>query len=224
VPGAAPEGRGAVAYRKASLLAKIGRQMSSFVYAITRIVLTTPLTFMYRFEVTGGDNWPRHGPAIIASNHASNADPCLVGIAFPGQIRWMAKAELWKIPLLGWLISKLGAFPVHRGESDRQAIRRARELLGQGWIVGMFPEGTRQRGGTLGEPQAGVGLLALEPDVPVVPVRIRGNELIIRGKRPHRPKITVNVGEPVDMDIKGMSRGRAAHEASRRIMAAIEAL
>lgn len=179
---------------------------------------------MYKFEVIGSGNWPRRGPAIIASNHASNADPCLVGIAFPGQIRWMAKAELWKVPLLGWLIDKLGAFPVHRGESDREAIRRARELLGQGWIVGMFPEGSRQRSGTLGEPQAGVGLLALEPGLQVVPVRIRGDERIISGGLPHRPKITVTVGEPVDLDISGMSKGRAAHEASRRIMEAIAAL
>lgn len=198
--------------------------MSSFIYAITRIILTTPLTLLYRFQVWGATNWPRRGPAIIASNHSSNFDPCLVGIAYPGQIRWMAKAELWKIPLLGWLISELGAFPVRRGESDREAIRRARQLIGEGWVVGMFPEGTRYRDGSLGEPQAGVGLLALEPGVPVIPVRIRGNEHIISGRRPHRPRITVTVGEPVDLNITGMSKGRAAHEASRRIMEAIAKL
>lgn len=198
--------------------------MSFFVYAITRIVLTTPLTLLYRFQVNGEVHWPRGGPAIIASNHSSNIDPCLVGVAYPGQIRWMAKAELWRVPLLGWLITRLGAFPVRRGESDREAIRRARQLLQEGWVVGMFPEGTRQRGGSLGEAQAGVGLLALEPGVPVIPVRIRGNERIISGRRPHRPTITVTVGKPVDLDISGMSRGRAAHEASRRIMEAIARL
>jgi 1-acyl-sn-glycerol-3-phosphate acyltransferase len=198
--------------------------MSSLVYGITRIVLTTPLTLLYRFRVYGAENWPGRGPAIIASNHASNFDPCLVGIAFPGQIRWMAKAELWRVPLLGWLITRLGAFPVRRGESDREAIRRARELLRQGWIVGMFPEGTRQREGKLGEAQAGVGLMALEPGVPVIPVRVRGHENIIRGGRPHRPRITVTVGPPVDLDLPKMSRGKAAHEASRRIMEAIAAL
>lgn len=198
--------------------------MSSFVYALTRIILTTPLTLLYRFRVEGAANWPSRGPAIIASNHSSNFDPCLVGIAYPGQIRWMAKAELWRVPLLGWLITRLGAFPVRRGESDREAIRRARELLGEAWVVGMFPEGTRQRSGSLGQAQAGVGLLALEPDVPVIPVRIRGNEHIISGGRPHRPTISVSVGEPVDLDITGMSRGRAAHEASRRIMDAIAEL
>src|SRR3990167_2646627 len=115
--------------------------MSSFVYAIARIILTTPLTILYRIRIYGAENWPVRGPAIIASNHGSNLDPCLLGIAFPGQIRWMAKAELWKIPGLGWLVTKLGGFPVHGGEPDRDAIRRARELLQTGWIVGMFPEG-----------------------------------------------------------------------------------
>ncbi len=198
--------------------------MSSFVYAITRIILTTPLTFFYRIKISGAENWPRKGPAVIASSHASNLDPCLVGIAFPGQIRWMAKAELWKVPGLGWLITKLGAFPVRRGESDREAVRRARELLKQGYIVGMFPEGTRQREGTLGEAQPGVGMLALEPGVAVVPVRIRGDERVMRGLKPGRPRITISVGKPVDLDMDGLSRGRAYREAGNRIMAAISKL
>jgi len=198
--------------------------MSFFIYGLARIILTTPLTLLYHIRVCGAENWPRHGPAIIASNHASNLDPCLVGIAFPGQIRWMAKAELWKVPLLGWLITKLGAFPVRRGEADRDAIRRAQELVREGWIVGMFPEGTRQREGVLGEPQPGVGMLAMEPGVPVIPVRIRGHERIICGGRPRRPQMTITVGKPVDLDITGMSKGRAYREASRRIMEAIAAL
>ena len=198
--------------------------MSSLVYAIIRILLTTPLTLLYHFQVFGAENWPRRGPALIASNHASNLDPCLLGIAFSGQIRWMAKAELWKIPVVGWLFTKLGSFPVRRGESDREAIRYARELLSEGWIVGMFPEGTRQRDGGLGEAQAGVGLMALEPGVPVIPVRVRGHENILRGGRFRRPHISVTVGPPVDLDMPKMSRGRAAHEASRRIMEAIAAL
>lgn len=198
--------------------------MSHRIYSLARVILTKPLMWLFRFEVLGEENWPRRGPAIIASNHGSNLDPCLVGIAFPGEIRWMAKAELWKVPLLGWLITKLGAFPVKRGEADRDAIRRARELLREGWIVGMFPEGTRQRGGGLGEPQPGVGMLAMEPGVPVIPVRIRGSERIIRHGLPRLPRVSVTIGRPVDLEIEGMSRGRAHREASRRIMEAIAAL
>ncbi len=195
--------------------------MSFLIYGITRIILTVPLTLLFHIRIYGAEHWPGRGPAIIASNHASNLDPCLVGTAFPGQIRWMAKAELWRVPLLGWLVTRLGAFPVHRGESDREAIRRAKQLIREGWIVGMFPEGTRQRQGRLGEAQAGVGMLAMEPVVPVIPVRIRGHEKILTGGRLHRPRVTITVGPPVDLDITGMSRGRAYREASRRIMEAI---
>ncbi len=198
--------------------------MSSFIYAIVRIILTTPLTLLYRIRISGAENWPRRGPAVIASSHASNLDPCLVGIAFPGQIRWMAKAELWRVPGLGWLITKLGAFPVRRGQSDREAVRHARELLRQGYTVGMFPEGTRQREGVLGEAQPGVGMLALEPGVAVIPVRIRGDERVMRGFKPGLARITISVGKPVDFDTAGLSRGRAYREAGNRIMNAIASL
>lgn len=194
---------------------------SPLVYAVTRILITRPLRWIFHMEVAGGGNWPASGPAIIASNHASNMDPPLVGLSYYGHIRWMAKVELMKPRPLGWLLMKLGAFPVRRGEADREAIRRARELLDEGCVVGMFPEGTRQRNGKLGEAQPGVGMLALTPGVPVIPVRIRGSEQIVRGGRLRRPKVTITVGPPVDLEISGMSKGRAYHEASRRIMAAI---
>ncbi|MCL4472724.1 MAG: 1-acyl-sn-glycerol-3-phosphate acyltransferase [Actinobacteria bacterium] len=199
-------------------------EFSPRVYAIVRVLITRPLQWTYHMELIGGENWPRQGPAIFASNHASNMDPPLVCLSYFGHIRWMAKIELLKAPVLGWLLMKLGAFPVRRGESDREAIRRARELLEQGYIVGMFPEGTRQRNGMLGEPQPGVGLLAMTPGVPVFPIRIRGDEKIVSNGRPHRPKVTVTVGPPIDLDITGMSKGKAYREASRRIMAAIDAL
>lgn len=198
--------------------------MSPFLYNRMARPVASPLKWLYRIEVTGAENWPERGPALIASNHGSNFDPVLLGLAYPGIIRWMAKAELWKVPGLGGLINRLGAFPVHRGEADREAIREARALLRQGGVVGMFPEGTRQRDGRLGEPQPGVGMLALEPGIEVVPVRIRGSEGIIRGGIPRRPLVSITVGKPVPMDIDGMSRGKAFQEAARRIMTAISGL
>lgn len=197
---------------------------SAAVYRIARLVLTRPLRLLYKCEVTGEENLPAAGPAIIASNHSSNADPCLVGISYPGVIRWMAKAELWRYPGLKWLVERLGAFPVHRGEPDRESIRRAGELLAQGWVVGMFPEGTRFRGGLLGEAHPGVGMLALRAGVPVIPMRVRGNDRILRRGLPGRPRITITVGTPVDLEIDTASKGKAYKEASRRIMDAIAAL
>jgi 1-acyl-sn-glycerol-3-phosphate acyltransferase len=179
---------------------------------------------MFHMELVGAENWPAHGPAIIASNHSSNIDPPLVCLSYPGYICWMGKVEIMEAPVIGWYLRKVGAFTVHRGEADRAAIRRARELLGQGYVIGMFPEGTRQRNGRLGEAQAGVGMLALTPGVPVIPVRLRGNDRIVRNGRLRRPKVTVTVGPPIDLEITGMSKGKAYHEASDRIMAAIGAL
>lgn len=190
---------------------------------MTRIILTTPLRLLYGCEVRGGENLPRRGPAILASSHSSNLDPCILGISYPGVIRWMAKAELWQ-PGLAWLVERLGGFPVYRGGADRQAVRRARELLNQGWVVGIFPEGTRFREGQLGEFQPGVGMLAVGAGVPVIPIRVSGNEKIMRRFRPGRPRVILSVGPPVDLEIGAMSRGRASHEATRRIQEAVDAL
>ncbi|MHB9111906.1 MAG: lysophospholipid acyltransferase family protein [Thermoleophilia bacterium] len=195
--------------------------MSLPLYGVLRILITNPLRFFFRMEIEGTENWPKRGPAIFASNHLSNMDPPLLCLSYPGQICWMAKAELLRIPLVGSFLIKLGAFPVRRGENDREAIRRARELLRMGYVIGMFPEGTRHKEGAFGEPQAGVGLLAMTPGVPVIPIRIRGTGDIISGGRLHRAKVSVTVGPPVDLKISGMSRGKAYREASHRIMAAI---
>lgn len=195
--------------------------MSLPLYGALRILITNPLRFFFRMEIHGTEHWPKRGPAIIASNHLSNMDPPLICLSYPGQICWMAKAELLRVPVLGQILIGLGSFPVRRGENDRDAIRHARALLEQGYVVGMFPEGTRQREGAFGEPRPGVGLLAMTPGVPVIPIRIRGTGDIIRGGRLHRAKVSVTVGPPVDMEITGMSKGKAYREASRRIMAAI---
>lgn len=199
-------------------------KFSQPLHNVARVILTRPLRLIYGCEVINAANLPAQGPVILACNHSSNADPLLIGVGYSRPIRWMAKAELWKFYGPGWLIEILGAFPVKRGVSDRDAIRRAYDLLEQGWVVGMYPEGTRYRDGVLGEAQPGVGMMALHSGVPVVPLRVRGSEQVVRGGRPHRPHVTMTVGKPVDLVIDGMSKGRAYKEASRRIMEAIAAL
>jgi len=196
-------------------------RLSPVIYAVSRVLITRPLRLIYGIKVVGAENWPENGPAIIASNHSSNMDPPFLCLSYPGYIRWMGKAEILKVPVLGWYLYKVGAFRVRRGESDREAIRSAQELVEAGHIIGMFPEGTRFRDGHFGEPQAGVGMLAVKLGVPVIPVRLRGNDQVVRNRRPHRPHVTVTVGKPVDLDISGMSKGRSYREAARRIMEAI---
>ncbi|MHB1390147.1 MAG: lysophospholipid acyltransferase family protein [Thermoleophilia bacterium] len=197
---------------------------SRFIYGLSRVLITRPLRWFFHIEIIGSENLPDHGPAILASNHSSNMDPPLVCQAYPGYMCWMGKVEIMEAPVIGWYLKKVGAFSVRRGEADRGAIRRARELLDQGYVIAIFPEGTRQREGHLGQAQAGVGLLALTPGVPVIPIRLRGNEQIVRNRRLRRPKVTITIGAPLHLDLTGMSKGKASRQASDRIMAAIGAL
>ncbi|RJO60771.1 1-acyl-sn-glycerol-3-phosphate acyltransferase [candidate division WS5 bacterium] len=188
------------------------------------MALTRLLRRLYICEVIGRENLPISGPAILASNHASYLDPMILGISYSGNIRWMAKAELWKVPVFRWLIEKLGAFPVKRGKPDREALRTARELLTRKRVLGMFPQGTRVKGEDLGDAFPGVGMIALIENVPVIPIRVRGHDRVFRRGIPRFPAITITVGEPIDLDITGMSKGRASKEAANRIMEAIKTL
>ncbi len=114
----------------------------------SRISFIPPLwRFVFRMSIEGPENIPLTGPVLLASNHRSNLDPFFLGVSFPRQVHFMAKAELWKFKPLGRVIDVLGTFPVNRGEADRAAVKRALEMLGAGAVVGMFPEGRRQRGG-----------------------------------------------------------------------------
>ena len=138
----------------------------------------------------------------------------------------MAKAELFKIPVFGWLLARLGAFPVVRGTADRKAIRRAIDLLKAGEVVGIFPEGTRTRTGDLLPLQRGAALIALRAGVPVVPVALIGTFKPIRWRvwRPVFNRIRVRIGEPLDMTGIDPGDREAGAALSSRILAGIERL
>jgi len=130
---------------------------------------------LWGLEVCGEENVPLKGGVILASNHLSLADPPIVGAAAPRTLYYMAKRELFDIPLLRSLIEALNAFPVRRGYG-REALKRALEVLRGGGAVLLFPEGTRSRDGRLGPPKPGVGMLAVKGRVPVVPVALSGTK------------------------------------------------
>jgi len=180
---------------------------------------------LFGFEVSGIEHLPPSG-CIIAANHSSYLDPPILGTAtpLPRQVRFMAKSELFRVPLLGPIIIRLGAFPVIRGTPDRKAIRKALDLLAQGWTLGIFPEGTRSKNGELQEPEPGLALIACQAGVPVVPMAIEGTYgwLWRRGWRVGLRRIQVRFGPPLVLERK---RGREGLEAeSRRVMEAIAAL
>jgi 1-acyl-sn-glycerol-3-phosphate acyltransferase len=162
--------------------------MSPRLYGLVRLIVVVLLRFWFRVRVEGAENVPESGPAVIAPNHKSLMDPFFVGIATPRQVRFMAKAELFRGPL-GWFIRRLGAFPVRRGGGDTEAIETARAILQDGGLVVVFPEGTRvDEPDALGAPRRGAGRLAVETGAPIVPAAITGTARLWLGPIP-KPKL-----------------------------------
>jgi 1-acyl-sn-glycerol-3-phosphate acyltransferase len=162
------------------------------------------LTFgaSHRFRALGREHVPREGAVIIASNHRHYFDPIFMGLGIPRPVAYMAKAEIFDIPILGLLSRGLYAFPVHRGAGDRAALRAAAHILADGGALGMFPEGTRQLGPALGEPQAGAAMLSLTTGAPIVPAALLGTDIARKDNPAHRPfpRVEVRFGEPIHPD------------------------
>jgi 1-acyl-sn-glycerol-3-phosphate acyltransferase len=178
----------------------------------------------FRLRARGVENLPGGG-FVLAANHTSNFDPWPLGIPlFPArQVRFMAKSELFN-PILKPILVGGGAFPVRRGEADVDAINRAVELVRDGEIVVMFPEGTRRKKGLRKkyEPRAhtGTARIALAANVPLVPAAIKGTDRLTR-----LGPLRVAYGPPIPLDdLRGREIAPAAREATERLMAAIHGL
>jgi glycerol-3-phosphate dehydrogenase (NAD(P)+) len=167
------------------------------VYWIVRLLFQPFFLTYFRMKRIGREHIPRHGPVIIASNHRSFLDPFVIATMAKRPMYYVAKKELFKRPWQAWLLNALGAFPVDRGAADADTIRTAKSLLARGEIVLIFPEGTRIRPGALGRPRRGVGRLALETGVPVVPLAVIGTEAVRRGWRIRPHKVRIRAGAPL---------------------------
>ncbi len=161
------------------------------VYAFCRAVVIGVARTLWGLRVIGAENVPLHGPLIVASNHVAYLDPPLLGAAAPRRISYMAKIELFGIPVLGPLIRALGAFPVDRGKGDVNAIKVSVRTLREGVAVGIFPEGGRNPDGRH-RAKTGAALLAQLSGAPVVPAYLSGTS----GARFRRP-VTVAFGKPI---------------------------
>jgi 1-acyl-sn-glycerol-3-phosphate acyltransferase len=193
-------------------------------YAILKPLAVGLMRLLFRLEAHGTEHVPRHGPVLIVANHASFLDPPLVGGAAPRPLSFMAKAELFRIPLFGGLIRRLNARPVRREGADAGALRAALRILQEGGMLLMFPEGTRGPEGALRPAKPGAAMLALLSGAPVVPVLIRGSgRAWPRGRRLPRPvKVVVRFGPPRVFERQGRRADKADYDAvSREMMAAI---
>jgi len=182
-------------------------------------------------RVEGLEHVPRRGAVLVVANHASNLDPLFVGYAVGHRtdriIHFMAKEEMRRWPIIGFLARNAGVFFVRRGEGDRGAQRLAFDLLGDGRMIGIFPEGTRSRDGRMREARAGAALLAIRTGVPVLPVGVAGTHAIFPGRSrwPHRNRITIRIGQAFSLPVQSDGLDREALRAgTERIMGAIAAL
>jgi 1-acyl-sn-glycerol-3-phosphate acyltransferase len=183
---------------------------TDLVWAVGRRTIGTAVKLVAPLRVYGAGRVPSDGGLVVAANHFSWIDPPALGAASPRTLYFMAKVEAHRVPGLGQLMRSFGAFPVRRGESDRDAVRLMREIVRNGNALGMFAEGTRQRAGVPGIVQPGSAMVAINEAVPIVPAAIHGSfEWRLGNFRP----VSVAFGEPMDFD--GLPRGgRGYREAS----------
>ncbi|MCM3440820.1 lysophospholipid acyltransferase family protein [Metabacillus halosaccharovorans] len=162
-------------------------------YPFARSVVAGLLRPTFRIKVEGLEHFPKEGGVLLCTNHISNFDPPVVGVTAPRKVLFMAKAELFNVPVLKQLLSNFGTFPVKRGGGDREAIRAGLKVLKEGHVLGLFPEGTRSKDGKLGKGQAGAGFFALRSTAAVVPCAIIG---------PYKSFRTLRVvyGKPINME------------------------
>ncbi len=174
------------------------RGVNPIIYWLARAVLQTVAHLYWRLSRIGREHIPQTGPVIIAANHRSFLDPFIIGLMTRRPVYYVAKSEIFRIhPVISWVLSSLGAFPVRRGAADADMVETAKAILARGEIIVMFPEGTRTRPGALGKPKRGVGRLALETGAPVVPMALFGTEAIRKGWRIRPHKIRVRAGSPL---------------------------
>lgn len=179
-------------------------------YSFGKWLCGTYFKSSFRPEIIGAENMPETGGVLLCTNHIHNYDPPLVGVASPREVHFMAKAELFSVPLLKHILPKINAFPVKRGMSDKTALKTGMNLLKNGKVVGLFPEGTRSKTGEIGEGLAGAGFFALKSDAHIVPCAIVGEYK--RGKR-----LKIAFGKPIDF--KHLREQKAsAKEATELIM------
>jgi len=178
------------------------RKGVGWTYTLVRLLISAPTWLLYRVRATGVGNVPKDGPLLLAPNHFSQMDHFFVGLYLRRKVRFMAKSQMFGPPVLTYIYKHGGVFPVRRGRHDEEAFKTAFTILDQGGMLLVYAEGGRSRSGELGEPKPGIGRIALESGVPVVPVAIHGSAGVRRWRRFRFPKVRVQFGEPLSFPVE----------------------
>ena len=168
------------------------------------------VAMIMRLETKGLEKFPKHGPALLVSNHLGDAD-VLIGLAIaPSEnIEAFAKSELYDFPVLGKLMDAYGVIWIHRGQPDRRALRTALQGLGEGRFIAIAPEGRESLTGELEDGTGGAAYLALKAEVPIVPITLTGSEnrqIFGNMKRLQRTRVSLTVGSPFHLQKKSDRR------------------
>jgi 1-acyl-sn-glycerol-3-phosphate acyltransferase len=177
---------------------------------------------LYGLEVRGAEHVPATGPLVVACNHESMLDPFVLGAAIPRSMRFLAKSELWRVPLVRAVLDSAEAIPVRRGRSDMRAVEAAVAALGAGQVVAIFPEGGVVREG--GRWLRGAARMALASGAPLLPVRLLGTRRALGDGAIRFPPLAVLIGEPIAVERDARPTVAAARALTARLQAAVTAL
>jgi 1-acyl-sn-glycerol-3-phosphate acyltransferase len=189
---------------------------------ITRIgrpVAARALPLLANISLTGVEHLPPTGAFVLAANHVSALDSVILDALLPRYPYFMAKSELFRHPLAAWFLRHAGAFPVERKGGDEWAIHHALHVLENGQVLGIYPEGTRSRDqGSLGKAKTGAVRIALQKNVPIVPVAISGTDTLLKQYRNplNPPPVSVRIGEPFDI-VSRVAQRPPSHETIREL-------
>ena len=180
--------------------------VSLCLYHLFKWSVVSPMLHVYfRGRIYGAEHVPQEGPLVVVSNHASDFDPPMLSNCVGRPVAFMAKEELFQVPVLKQAITLYGAYPVKRGSADRSAIRAALASLEQGWAAGVFITGTRTPDGRVTEPKLGAAMIAAKAQAPILPVCLWGTDTIFRkgSAIPRSVPVTVRIGELIPAPANG---------------------